>query len=154
MHMSRRQACRANDRIYIVSVQVRNSHPLSADKLKGNPSRDMQTCRQSLATDGGFFFSSQKGITFSRQVEPSVRVCHLASAAAFPLPTLIRAPVPSTVCPTQGELTDLEDWVNLKAKLTRWWRWGGGEGRMMRKMIKSLPGRENCMLRSPQYETA
>lgn len=58
------------------------------------------------------------------QVESSIRVCDLASTAAFFLPTLIRALVSSTVCPTQGELANLEDWVNLKAKLSR--QWGGG----------------------------
>lgn len=84
------------------------------------------------------------------QVESGIRVCDLASIAAFFLPTLIRALVSSTVCPTQGELANLEDWVNLKAKLCR----QCGAGEMMRKMIKSLPGRENCMLRSPKYKTA
>ena len=139
--MSSKQTCRANDRIYIVSVQVRKSHPLSVDKLKDNPSRYMQTCRHRIWQQmEPFFFSSHKGITFSRLVEPNIRVCDLASTAAFPLPTLIRALVSSTVCPTQGELAGLEDWVNLKAKLPRQWSWG--QGRMMRKMLKSLPGRE------------
>lgn len=48
MYMSSRQTCGANDRIYIVSVQVRKSHPLSVDKLKGSPSRFMQTCRHRI----------------------------------------------------------------------------------------------------------
>ena len=65
MHMSSKQTCRANDRIYIVSVQVRKRHPLSVDKLKDNPSRYMQTCRHRIWQQmEPFFLVHTKGSPF------------------------------------------------------------------------------------------
>lgn len=66
--MSSRQTCRANDRKYSVFVQVRKSHPLSVDKLKGSSFRYMQAYRHRVWQQMEPISSSHKGIIFSRPV--------------------------------------------------------------------------------------